>query len=209
MNRNSKEDPKTEIRRVAETYRNENGVINLSKLRNEQLNIYSKISYHFGSINGFLADMENYKNPNVDNKDFVVTREVIRNRLTWDRLQELRDKNGDNMTFDEIGLMYGKSKVYMARLYKDLESVFASDDNVINPESGTTLNRGVIRNRLAWDRLFNLHSPEGEDMTFEDIGLMYGKTGEYMEIFYKDFEKVFAGKQINEMAEVEFSDELI
>lgn len=209
MNKNIKPDPKVEIRRVAETYRNENGVIDLSKLRNEQSNIYSKISYHFGTINGFLADMENYKNPSAQPANFVVTREAIRNRLTWDRLKELRDKNGDNMTFDEIGLMYGKSKVYMARLYKDLESIFATDSNAISPEAGTTVNRGVIRNRLAWDRLYNLHAADGENMSFDDIGLMYDKPGKYMEIFYNDFEKVFAGKSVGETADVEFSDELI
>lgn len=134
MQKHDKEKTKADIVLVAENFRTPSGNIDTSRLRKERPDMYTKIPYHFGNINNFISHMNDGINENLEGAGTTMNRDVVRNRLAYDRLKDLYEV--DKMTWANIGLMYGVSKVYVNRLYNDLKRVFG--DNQVNIVSEET-----------------------------------------------------------------------
>lgn len=178
----SREAVKIGIKAAAEQHRDIHGNVDLTKLRNENPSVYAKISYYFDNIENFLIDMGDFK---LDT--YTISRSAIRNRLAYDWLKSLRED--DDMKWEEIGLMYSKSKAYMNRLYNSLGKAFEENDDK-HETAGTSVNRNVIRNRLAYDRINNLI--KDQEMTVEDIALMYLVPQDFMAGFYDNMKQTFS-----------------
>lgn len=168
---------KNEIMNIAESYRDERGNIDLAKLRIEKPKVYAKISYYFGSIDGFMAEINNESAENLDS----VKPSTIRNKLAFERLSYLRiDKE---RSFEELGTQYDKTRMYMSKLYRDLE------ENLNDADVGTTLSRPVVRNQLAFEMLVYLI--DEKKMSFEEIASKYDVPADYVERLYNDWKKLF------------------
>lgn len=120
-----KQQRRNEIIEVAETYRDSKGNIDLSKLRNEKPKVYSKIPYYFNNIDEFLVNMNSDRSEDNNAAGTSLNRAVVRNELAFDMLKYLRYEK--KMSLDEIGKKYDVSKMYISRLFRDLEKVFGDD----------------------------------------------------------------------------------
>lgn len=178
-----KQAKKQEIIKVAEQFRDERGNIDLAKMRTEQGKVYSKISYYFGNIDNFMAEANNGESIQFNASS------AIRNQLAFKRISYLRDEK--KLSYEELGQMYDKTRMYMSKLYRSLE-IEKNDADV-----GTTLSRPVVRNQLAFEALYELIA---NGRTFKEIEKEYNVSAEYAERLYTDWEKLFSSEGISEMS---------
>lgn len=168
-----------EIMDIAEKFRDERGNLDLSQLRQNKPKVYASISYYFGSIDQFMVDVNADKTSSVELSSVKPT--AIRNQLAFERLNHLRVEK--DLSFDVLGKQYDKSRMYMSKLYRDLEV------NLKDADVGTTLSRPVVRNQLAFEMLDYLI--KNKKMSFEDIAKKYDVPAEYVERLYNDWKKLF------------------
>jgi hypothetical protein len=130
---------KEEIIAVMENFKDANGNIDLTKLRNEKKNVYNQISYYFGSIDEALveAGLEAINSKDAA-KGAPLNRKTLRNALAYDMLVKLRDE----YTLEEIGKRYGVSRAHINQLFQSLSKTFGNkedeEENVESPEFKNT-----------------------------------------------------------------------
>lgn len=115
MSKNA-EQKKLEIIDVIHQYVN-NGVIDMSKLRNEHPSVYSSLPYYFGGVEGMLTELNLVKVEKSKNK---VT---LKNRLAYDYLTNLREK----YTLEQIATMYGVTRALINQQYQALDIAIKTD----------------------------------------------------------------------------------
>lgn len=120
-----REKRKKELLELAEKYRDKNGNIDLTALRKENPRMYSKIPYYFNNIESFLLALNSdYSKHNIG-FGTSMNRAVVRNKLAFDMLNYLREEK--KLSYEEIGQMYGVSRMYISKLYRELEKVFGNN----------------------------------------------------------------------------------
>lgn len=134
-----KEAKRLEIIKEMKKYSDNNGNIDLTRLRKENNKVYSKISYYFGSIDEALIECglnAAYKSKN-EASGAPLSRKTLRNALAYDMLVDLREKH----TLEEIGNKYGCSRAYINQLYQSLHKIFGENQEETNKavETNTTL----------------------------------------------------------------------
>lgn len=115
-----REQKRSEIIAVMKTYADENGNIDLTKLRTEVPKVYARISYYFGSIDQALIEAQG------GNSGAPVNRMTLRNQLAHDHLKYLKEDL--KLTFEEIGNRYGVTRAHVSQLSKSLEKTFGNKE---------------------------------------------------------------------------------
>lgn len=91
-----------------------NGVIDMTKFRNDYPSIYATLPYYFGGVNKMLDELGLVKIQRSPQKNKM----TLRNRLAYDMLVELRKTN----TLEQIAARYDVSRALVNQLHKALES---------------------------------------------------------------------------------------
>lgn len=112
-----------EIQEIMRKYRDDRGVVDMTKLRNEDPGTYSIITYHFGSIQDAIDSLSDEQHESAS-MGGTMARQTLRNHLAFHHLKELRK----NHTLDEIATKYGYSKVMVGKLEKELTMIFGPDE---------------------------------------------------------------------------------
>jgi YesN/AraC family two-component response regulator len=119
------------IMNTAVQYRDERGNVDLKKMRSDHPRIYSRIPYYFNDVDNFLVQMENFEGEHkkvwesTPEAGTTIGRQIIRNKLAYEHLKYLRHEK--NLTLDDIGQLYGVSKMYISKLYRELDKVFGAE----------------------------------------------------------------------------------
>ncbi|MNL99724.1 hypothetical protein D3C76_02110 [compost metagenome] len=115
-----REQKRSEIIAVMKQYADENGNIDLTKLRMEAPKVYARISYYFGSIDQALIEAQG------GTSGAPINRMTLRNQLAHDHIKYLREER--KMTLEEIGGIYGVTRAHVNQLYKALGKTFGTQE---------------------------------------------------------------------------------
>lgn len=147
-----------EIVELAKKYLDKNGGMDMTKFRKEQSSAYSRLAYYFNGVNGLLEAIyppskysEVEEEPVLYEEDDVYQEEInhvedevkrstgrgcpingqsVRNELAYDMLRLMRK----NMTFQEIGDIYGVSRAHIHQLVQNLERNLATEERQVTLE---------------------------------------------------------------------------
>lgn len=139
-----------EIVELAKKYLDNSGTIDMVRFRKEQLSAYSRLSYYFNGVNGLMSEVsgqidkqdigENIiKNKKEDEVNEIkratgrgcpISGQSVRNELAYDMLTLMRK----NLTFQEIGDIYGVSRAHMHQLVHILERNIVTKERKVNAE---------------------------------------------------------------------------
>lgn len=131
------EEKKMEIIEFMKQYKDENGNVDLSRLRKEEPKVYAKIPYYFGSIDQAVIELltDSSEEIKLSAKGATINRKTMRNQLAFDMLNILREK----YTLEEIGKMYGVSRAHVNQLYQSLaKSLGVTKENKKENNNETT-----------------------------------------------------------------------
>lgn len=139
-----RERKRREILEVMRAYRDQYGNVDLTKLRRERPNVYSRISYYFGSIDGALEEFINAEEGNAiparASRGSSVNRLTLRNQLAYDMLEYLRRE----LTLEDIAVRYGVSRAYVNQLHQSLKRSVGAVRKEIREQRGLPNERDSV-----------------------------------------------------------------
>lgn len=108
---------KAEIIQSMKRFADENGNIDLTRLRQEMPKVYSRIPYYFGNVDKALIEAQGGAS------GAPVNRLTLRNQLAYDHIKFLREDK--RLTLEEIGNHYGVTRAHVNQLYQSLSKTFS------------------------------------------------------------------------------------
>ena len=147
-----------DIVELAKKYLDTSGIVDMTRFRKEQSSAYSRLAYYFNGVNGLLEaiappskysqteeettlheedDVNQEENDHVEDevkrstgRGCPINAQSVRNELAYDMLRLMRK----NMTFQEIGDIYGVSRAHIHQLVQILERNLVTEERQVTLE---------------------------------------------------------------------------